>query len=88
MLIESRTPPAGIMRNVIADKKSFDIQKGDMIVMLTDGILQTGSENKLLPESGLPPMPSARALASKLLREARRNSETADDMSVCVFRIY
>jgi len=88
MLIESRTPPAGIMRNVIADKKSFALEKGDMIVMLTDGILQTGSENKLLPESGLPPMPSARALASKLLREARRNSETADDMSVCVLRIY
>ncbi len=88
MLIESRTPPAGIMRNVIADKKSFNIEKGDMIVMLSDGILQTGSENTLIPESGLPPMPSARALASKMLREARKTCETADDMSVCVLRIY
>lgn len=87
-LIESRTPPAGIMRNVIAEKKSFPLQKGDMIVMLSDGILQTGSEKALLPEKGLPPMPSARALASKIIREARKSCETADDMSVCVLRIY
>ncbi len=87
-IIESRTPPAGIMRNVIAEKKSFPLEKGDMIIMLSDGVLQTGSENTLLPEKSLPPMPSARALASKLLRDARNSCETADDMSVCVLRIY
>lgn len=87
-VIESRTPPAGIMRNVIADKKSFLLQKGDMIVMLSDGVLQTGSENNILPEKSLPPMPSARALASKLLRDARNSCESADDMSVCVLRIF
>ena len=87
-VIESRTPPAGIMRNVIAEKKSFPLLKGDMIVMLSDGILQTGSERPILPEKGLPPMPSARALASKIIREARKSCETADDMSVCVLRIY
>ena len=87
-LIESRTPPAGIMRSVIAEKKSFPLQKGDMIVMLSDGIMQTGSEKSILPEKGLPPMPSSRALASKIIREARKSSEAADDMSVCVLRIY
>ncbi len=86
--IESRTPPAGIMKNVIADKKVFRLEKGDMIVMLSDGVLQTGNDMLLLPERGLPPMPSARALASSILREARNQSETADDMSVCVLRIY
>lgn len=88
LMIEARTPPAGIMNNVIADKKSFSIEKGDMIVMFSDGILQTGSDNTLVPESNLPPMPSARALATKLIRDARRNCETADDMSVCVLRVY
>lgn len=88
VVLESRTPPAGIMRNVIAEKKSFALEKGDMLVMLSDGILQTGNENTLIPESGIPPMPSARALASKIIREARKNCETADDMSVCVLRIY
>ncbi len=86
-LLESRTPPAGIMKNVIAEKKTFRLEKGDMIVMLSDGILQTGSETKLLPESGLPPMPSARALATKIFRESQKCAETADDMSVCVLRI-
>lgn len=87
-MIEARTPPAGIMRNVIAEKKSFHVEKGDMIVMLSDGILQTGSDRSLLPEAGIPPMPSARALASKIIRDARKNCETADDMSVCVLRIH
>ena len=87
-IIESRTPPAGIMRNVIAEKKSFRIEKGDMIVMLSDGVMQTGGENNILPEKSLPPMPSARALASKLLRDARNFAEAADDMSVCVLRIF
>lgn len=87
-LLESRTPPAGIMKNVIADKKTFKLQKGDMIVMLSDGILQTGSDSRLLPEKDLPPMPSARALATKIFRESQQASETADDMSVCVLRIY
>ena len=64
------------------------IEKGDMIVMLSDGVLQTGSGESLLPDEGLPPMPSARALASKILKDARKNSECADEMSVCVLRIY
>ena len=87
-LIESHTPPAGIMDKVIADKRSFRIQKGDMIVMVSDGILQTGSECNLLPKEGIPPMPSARALAGKIMREAQCNAENPDDMSVCVLRIY
>ena len=87
-VIEARTPPAGIMRNVIAEKKSFPLEKGDMIVMLSDGIMQTGSEQCILPKKDLPPMPSARALASKIIREAKKSCETADDMSVCVLRIY
>ena len=86
-LLESRTPPAGIMKNVIADKKSFKLERGDMIVMLSDGILQTGSENTGLTDAIFPPMPSARALASKVFRDAQKNTENPDDMSVCVLRI-
>ncbi len=87
-VLESRTPPAGIMRNVIADKKRFKLAKGDMVVMLSDGVMQTGGEMSLIPEKGLPPMPSARALASKIIRQAQKHSSTPDDMSVCVLRIY
>ncbi|MBQ3230604.1 MAG: SpoIIE family protein phosphatase [Clostridia bacterium] len=86
-ILEAKTPPAGIMKNVIADKKTFRIERGDVIVMLSDGILQTGEPFSLLPQANLPPMPNARTLASELLREARRKAEAADDMSVCVLRI-
>lgn len=84
--LESRTPPVGIMRGVIAEKKSFRVESGDMIVMMSDGVQQTGSA-PVLPETGLPPMPSAHALASGMLREARNRGEAADDMSVCVIRV-
>lgn len=84
--LESRTPPAGIMRGVIAEKKTFRVESGDMIVMMSDGIQQTGGA-PVLPERGLPPMPSAHALASRMLREARARGEAADDMSVCVIRV-
>lgn len=85
--LESKTPPAGIMDKVIADKKTFNLEKGDMVVMLSDGILQTGSEESILPPKGIPPMPSARALAGKIMRQAQQ-SDISDDMSVCVLRIY
>ncbi|MBO4277871.1 MAG: SpoIIE family protein phosphatase [Clostridia bacterium] len=84
--LESRTPPAGIMRGVIAEKKTFRVESGDMIVMMSDGIQQTGSA-PVLPETGIPPMPSAHALASRMLRDARARGEAADDMSVCVIRV-
>ena len=76
------------MKNVIAERKSFTLEKGDMLVMLSDGVLQTGCENTILPKESIPPMPSARALASKIIREARKDQEAADDMSVCVLRVY
>ena len=85
--IEAKTPPAGIMKNVIAEKKCFTLEKGDMLVMMSDGILQTGSPNTLLPKSGIPPMPSARALASTIFREAQHYAEAVDDMSVCVLKL-
>ena len=85
--LESRTPPAGIMRGVIAEKKSFKVRHGDVIVMLSDGVLQTGNEQTVLPQNGLPPMPSARALAAAILRSSGAESESADDMSVCVIRV-
>lgn len=96
--LESKTPPAGIMQQVIAEKKRIRLEKGDLLVMLSDGVLQTGSTRYLLPRHNLPPFPDARALASQLLRDARLFCDPAekngvddsgddDDMSICVLRI-
>lgn len=84
---EAKTPPAGIMKQVIAEQKNFVLEKGDILVMLSDGILQTGCAQYLLPKKGLPPFPNAQALASQLIREAKSVSENDDDMSVCVMRV-
>lgn len=86
VLLQAKTPPAGIMRNVIADKKTFALEKGDMIVMLSDGILQTDSQRDFLAD-GVSQIKSARGLAAKVLKDAVENCESSDDMSVCVLRI-
>ncbi len=82
---ESKTPPAGIMRDVIAEKRSFRVQKGDLLILLSDGVLQVGD-----PPEDLPTVPAgnAHAVASAILSAARDRSTCADDMSVCVIRIY
>ncbi len=87
-LIEARTPPAGIMKKLIAEKKTFKLERGDMIVMLSDGVLQTGNEFNLFQTENIPPLPSARAMAGKIMRSARKENEYCDDMSVCALRIY
>ena len=85
-VIEAKTPPAGIMKNVVAEKITFPLEKGDVIVMLSDGIMQVGGE-RLIPEKGIPPLPSSRALAEKLLSDSRGKNFSNDDASVCVMRV-
>ncbi len=81
---ESKTPPAGIMRDVIAEKRTFTVHKGDLLVLLSDGVLQTGEHagEKLTVPTG-----SAHAVAGKLLAQAREQTACADDMSVCAIKI-
>lgn len=87
--IEAKTPPAGIMREVIAEKITITLKKGDFLVMVSDGVVQTGSRgfdlSEIIKEGGCR---SAHALASRVLEEARNRSECSDDMSVCVMRFY
>lgn len=49
---ESKTPPAGILKDVIAEKRTFRLQKGDLLLMLSDGVLQTGDPPAKLPSPG------------------------------------
>ncbi|MCH5183374.1 MAG: SpoIIE family protein phosphatase [Oscillospiraceae bacterium] len=82
---ESKTPPAGIMRDVIAEKRTFRIRKGDLVLLMSDGVLQVGD-----PSGSLPTVSpgNAHAVASAVLTAARAHSSCADDMSVCAVRIY
>lgn len=82
---ESRTPPAGIMQDVIAEKHTFKVRRGDVILLLSDGVMQVGDSDTVLPAvlSG-----SAHAVASAVLSAARERTDCADDMSVCAVRVY
>ncbi len=82
---ESKTPPAGIMKDVIAEKRTFKVKKGDVLLLLSDGVLQVEDEDGALPVvSG----GNAHAVASAVLGAARERTDCADDMSVCAVRIY
>lgn len=82
---ESKTPPAGIMRDVIAEKRTFKVQKGDVLLLLSDGVLQVGDSDGELPTVSAG---NAHAVASAVMTAARSRSECSDDMSVCAIRVY
>ena len=82
---ESKTPPAGIMKDVIAEKRSFKLKKGDVLLLLSDGVLQVEEGGSDLPviHGG-----NAHAMANAVLSAARERTDRSDDMSVCAIRIY
>ncbi len=82
---ESRTPPAGIMQDVIAEKHTFKVRRGDVILILSDGVMQVGDSAETLPAVSAG---SAHTVASAVLAAARERTANADDMSVCAVRVY
>ena len=82
---EAKTQPAGIMRDVIAEKRTFRLEKGDLLLMLSDGVLQVEDPPMRIP---VPADRSAHAYASAVLSAARSRSAGKDDMSVCAVRLY
>lgn len=87
--IEAKTPPAGIMREVIAEKISVSLRRGDYIVMVSDGVVQTGAKKlDFAPIIKGVSCKNLHLLASRILDEARNITECSDDMSVCAMRFY
>ncbi len=46
-LISSSSLPVGILSEIKLDRKSIKIEKGDLIIMVSDGILDAGKNNKM-----------------------------------------
>ncbi len=82
---ESKTPPTGIMKDVIAEKRTFKVQKGDVLLMISDGIMQVGDGEDALPAFT---RGHAHAVASAVMSYAVSRTEVCDDMSVCALRLY
>lgn len=86
--IRSKTVPIGILRALDAEQTAFDVHEGDLVIMLSDGILQTPEEAPWLVEllSGeLPRDPEE--LARLILDEASAQNGQSDDMTVGIVKI-
>lgn len=86
--LQSATAPAGIIRELHAEKLGFSLKCGDVLVMLSDGL--AGDGNATEAESlltNLCPQDSTSTIADTLMDEALHLFGKRDDMSVCVVKI-
>ena len=93
-MVKSTSLPAGIVSNVNVDTYDKDLQEGDIVVICSDGIIESNNEyaNKdlwlkyLLEEIQTD---SPERISNIILKEAIDNDfgKAKDDMSVIVFKV-
>lgn len=88
--LESKTAPIGIMKALDAELLSFRLRRGDVVVMLSDGVTPSYEEavwlmDMLCREEEWDD--DLRAMAEKIVRRARENTPRPDDASVSLIRI-
>ncbi len=86
--ITSQTPPAGILPQMSAEQTRLELRPGDLVVMISDGILQgEDAEHHLCQQITFAPNKSPAALAAAILAEASARQQAADDMTVFVLSV-
>lgn len=84
----SQTPPAGILTSFTAESTKFALEKGDVILMVSDGIIQSSDDALWLSEIiRIDTKNRPELLASEILEKARLLNENKDDMTACVIKI-
>ena len=85
--ISSNTTPFGIVRNVNAEEVKFELKDGDVIVMVSDGAVQTQADSARLCEIlATYRSRDLRTLAEEISSAAKEKTERDDDISVGVIR--
>lgn len=82
-IIKSRTPPMGIIKEITPEQTSFSLRRGDIVLMVSDGVDISPAAIK----SAFAPGKDLR-LAATALTEISRKNGSKDDMSVCAVRFY
>lgn len=86
--VASNTPPAGIINCFTAENTKFELKNGDIILMLSDGILESFDEtpwiNKLLEFN---PDGDIACLCEEIIEKAASLCVRDDDMSVIAARV-
>lgn len=86
--IQSKTMPVGIMRSLDAEEIDFDIQDGDVVIMVSDGISQNFEEGLwLLDLLGDGWVDDLDTMTKLILDTASLNNPRTDDATVCLIRI-
>lgn len=94
-IIESRTLPIGVLDKADIDTKSKKLQQGDMIIMVSDGILDYNNQNAgdsewlkefLISNNTIDPEKLCMEIMEKS-KELRKN-KINDDMTVVVSKVY
>lgn len=86
--IRSETPPVGIIHSFSAESTSFSLEKGDVIIMLSDGVIGSDSDEKWLSELiRLDTKDEPALLCSMLIERAKQRHSGEDDMSALVIKI-
>jgi stage II sporulation protein E len=85
--IESRTPPAGILSGMYAEKTSFELKTDDLIILMSDGAESVGEGGgwlvRLLSEGR---GEGASELCNRIFDRAKEKGEFRDDLSICVLK--
>lgn len=86
--IRSQTAPIGLMRSIDSEKISVKASEGDYIIMFSDGVAEICEDAPwlLLLLSEEPPK-SLKEYSSLILKEAKKNAPSGDDMTVTVIKI-
>lgn len=86
--IKSSTAPIGLMKTIDSEKIRVEVREGDMIVMLSDGVVQSAEESTWLLELlSRKPKGNLKEYAELILSEAKKYSASGDDMSVILARV-
>lgn len=86
--IFSATPPVGIISGFTAENTRFDVEEGDVIIMMSDGVVQNNEDSAWLAELIRFDTTKDPSVLSKVILDKSCEINTrADDMSVCVIKI-
>lgn len=86
--IFSQTPPCGIIESFSAENTKIPLQNKDVIIMMSDGIVQSPDDSIWLSELiRIDTMDEPALLCAKIIEKAKVINKRADDMSVCVVKI-
>ena len=86
--IQSKTVPIGILPELDAEKIRFELQEGDVIVMLSDGVAQSLEDGVWLANLlSYEWVEDLQLMAEKILDNAALNNARSDDMTVALVRV-